>query len=58
MEKKINEIHEMIKELFPEAVAVHVFVNSEGIDVKPTYKTDLTTYSMRRIDGKWVTKGV
>lgn len=38
MKEKINEIHEIIKELYPEAVSVEVFVNSEGIEVMPNYR--------------------
>jgi hypothetical protein len=53
-EERISEIHADIKALFPDATSVNVFVNSEGIDVQPTYKTELSGYSMRNISGKWV----
>lgn len=53
-EERISEIHARIKALFPGAVSVSVFVNQEGIDVQPTFKTDLSGYSMRDISGKWV----
>jgi len=54
MEKEISEIHSKIKELFPEAVSVSIFVNCEGINVTPNYRTDLTGCSMRNINGEWV----
>lgn len=54
MEEKINEIHESIKELYPEAVSVKVFVNSKGIEVTPNYRTNADGYSMKTITGKWI----
>lgn len=54
MEETINQIHNMIKETFPEAVSVNIFVNSQGIDVKPVYLTNIKGHSMRNINGEWV----
>lgn len=54
MEEKIGKLHEMIKEIFPDAVSVKVFANCEGIDVTPDYKTNLADYAMRNISGEWV----
>lgn len=55
-EEKIAELHERIKELFPDAVAVKVFVNSQGIEVKPEFRTNIDGYSMKTITGEWVQK--
>ena len=54
MEEKINYIHELIKELYPEAVAVRIFVNSQGIEVTPEYRTNVKDYSMQNINGEWI----
>ncbi len=54
MEEKINYVHELIKELYPEAVAVRIFVNSQGIEVTPEYKTNIKDYSMQNINGEWI----
>lgn len=55
-EDKIMEMHELIKELFPDAVSVKVFVNSQGIEVEPQFKTNISGYSMQTITGQWVSK--
>ena len=54
MEEKINYVHELIKELYPEAVAVRIFVNSQGIEVTPEYRTNAKDYSMQNINGEWI----
>ncbi|CAI6072792.1 hypothetical protein [Cohnella sp. JJ-181] len=56
METQIQIVHAMLKEMFPEAVAVNVFVNVEGIRVEPQYRTNLCGLSMRMINGKWTEK--
>lgn len=57
MEEKIQEIHSTIKELFPDAVSVSIFVNhSDGISITPNYKTDLVNFSMKKLNGEWVQK--
>jgi len=56
MEEKINEIHQMIKDAYPDAVSVKIFVNSDGIEVDPKFRTNLNNFSMKTITGKWVKK--
>jgi hypothetical protein len=56
MEDRISTIHYIIKDMFPEAVSVTVFVNSEGIDVTPVYRTNISGHSMKSISGNWVKK--
>ena len=56
MESKINQLHEMIKELFPDADSVKICVNSQGIEVHPNYRTNISGYSMRTITGKWIVR--
>jgi D-serine dehydratase len=56
VEERIATIQFIIKELFPEAVSVNIFINSQGIDVTPHYKTLLKDYSIQNISGNWVRK--
>ncbi|MDQ0174451.1 hypothetical protein [Bacillus chungangensis] len=56
MEKKVRTLHEMIKSNFPDAVAVRIFVNSEGIEVSPEYRTNADGYSMQKINGHWINR--
>ncbi len=55
IEAKIQKLHEQIKNIFPDAVSVEIFVNDNGITVRPDYRTNLT-YSMKNISGEWVKK--
>jgi len=54
MEEKINYIHELIKEIYSEAVAVRILVTNSGIEVNPEYRTNLNGYSMQNINGEWI----
>ncbi len=56
MEVRIQELHKQIKELFPDAVSVKIFVNADGIEVTPNFRTDLENYTMKTITGRWVAK--
>lgn len=56
IEDKIQKLHEQIKEIFPDAVSVEIFVNNDGIKVNPRYEANLKNYSMKNITGKWVKK--
>jgi hypothetical protein len=54
IEDKINYIHELIKEIFGEAVRVDISVTNEDIRVTPEYRTNLNSYAMKTINGQWV----
>jgi len=56
LEQKIQILHALIKEMFPDAVSVSVIVNCEGILVEPSFRTNLSGYSMMSICGKWIEK--
>lgn len=56
VEERMSAIHYTLKDMFPEAISVSVFVNSEGIDITPAYKTNVSGYSMKNISGNWVKK--
>jgi len=55
MEAEIQKLHEQIRNIFPDAVKVEIIVDTDGIIVNPSYRTDLT-YSMMNICGEWVKK--
>jgi len=54
MEEKINKLHQMIKEIFPETVFVKIEVDIYGIRVDPTYRTNTKNCSMLNICGQWI----
>jgi len=54
MEEKINQLHQLIKDIFPDAVYVEVIVNSQEIQVNPKFKTNVSEFTMKTITGKWV----
>lgn len=56
MEQKIQVLHALIKDMFPDAILVRVVVNSEGIAVDTEFRTNLSGFSMKTITGKWVEK--
>jgi len=56
IEERISTIHYTLKDMFPEATSVNVFVNSEGINVTPIYRTNISGYSMRNVSGNWIKK--
>lgn len=56
MEEKIDKIHQLIKEVFPDAILVEVIVNTNGIEVKPRFRTNVSEYTMQTITGKWINR--
>lgn len=56
LETRIDDIHQNIKGVYPDAVSVTIFVSSQGIEVNPNYRFNQTDCSMRTITGKWVSK--
>ena len=56
VEERISTIHYVLKDMFPEAVSVSVFVSGEGIDVTPVYKTNISGNCMKTISGNWIKK--
>lgn len=56
MEEKVQVLHAVIKDMFPDAVLVNVVVNSEGIAVDANFRTNLSGMSMKTITGNWVGK--
>lgn len=56
LEARIDDIHQNIKGLFPDAVSVVILVNSQGIEVTTNYRANLVDCTMRTITGKWIDK--
>jgi len=54
MEEKIQKLHEIILEMFPDAALVSIEVNSDGIEVNARYRTNLMEICMKNIHGKWI----
>lgn len=54
MEERMNQIHELIKGLYPKAVTVKIFANNEGIVFTPEYRTNVKGYGVKNIIGEWV----
>lgn len=54
MDNKIKLLDEIIKEMYPDAVCVSIFVNYQEIEVVPRYITELDGISMKTLSGKWV----
>ena len=54
MEEKINQLHQLIKEIYPDAVFVEVIVNSNGIEVNTKFKTNISDFTMQNISGGWI----
>lgn len=51
---KIKQLDNFIKDLYPKAVSVEVFVNHQEIKITPTYRTELHGISMKNLSGEWV----
>lgn len=52
----INEIYDIVKELYGDCVAVEILVNSEGIEVKTCERPFTKNYTMQTINGEWLEK--
>jgi hypothetical protein len=55
-ERKMNDIHNKIRELFGENVRVEIVVTYDCMEVATHDRINLRDYSMRRINGEWVEK--
>lgn len=54
MSEKIREMVGSLRELYPDAVSVRLFVNHQEFVVEPTYFTGDGIASMRSLNGEWV----
>ena len=55
-ERKMNAIHNAIRELYGENVRVEIAVTYDCMEVTTHDRINLRDYSMRRINGEWVEK--
>lgn len=53
-ERKMNEIHNLIIELYGENVSVDIRVTYVCMEVSTSDRINIRDYSMRRINGDWV----
>lgn len=55
MEKQLlDKIAEMLREAYPEAVSVKVFVNCQEATIEAEYRQKMNGISMRTLAGEWV----
>lgn len=57
VESQLSTVRYILCKLFPEAVSINVFIDSDGIQVDPCFRTNLKDTSMRNVSGDWVKKG-
>jgi hypothetical protein len=55
-ERKMNDIHNKIRELYGENTRVDIAVTYDCMEVTTHDRINLRNYSMRRINGEWVEK--
>ena len=55
-EQKMNELHNLIKGLYGQNTRVEIEVTYDSMSVNEYDRMNIRNYSMRRIDGTWVTK--
>lgn len=55
-ERKLNNIHNAIIELYGNNVRVDIAVTYDCIEVDVKDRMNIRDYSMRRINGEWVEK--
>jgi len=55
-ESKLNEVHNIIKELYGDCVRVDIGITYDDMQIETKDRLNIREYSMRRIDGEWVEK--
>mgnify|MGYP001294628838 CR=1 FL=1 len=55
-ERKLNQIHNEIIELYGDNTRVEIAVTYDGIEVTTYDRMNIREFSMRRINGEWVEK--
>lgn len=55
-ERKLNQIHNEIIELYGDNTRVEIAVTYDGIEVNTFDRMNIREFSMRRINGEWVEK--
>lgn len=56
MDEFLKSLRKQLEERFPEAVAIHVFLNYDEIEIKPIYSGERAETSMQKIDGRWCSR--
>jgi len=55
-ERKLNEIHNLIRDLYGEVCRVDIAVTYDDMHITTSNRINIRDYSMRRINGEWVEK--
>ena len=55
-EKKLDEIQNIVKEIYGDMVRVDIGITADGLEVTTQDRGSIKGYSMRRIDGTWCNK--
>ena len=55
-ETKLNEIHEIVKDLYADMVRVDIGITAYGLEISTQNNHNIKDYSMKRIGGDWVHK--
>ena len=50
----LDQIASMLREAYPEATAVRVFVNEQEAIIEKQYRQKLDGISMRNLSGEWI----
>lgn len=50
----MDKIASMIREQYPDAVSVNIFVNYQGIDIDKKYRKKVEGASYKTLSGEWV----
>ena len=55
MEKQLlDKISGMLREAYPDAVSVKIFINSQEANIEKEYRQKLDGISMKNLSGNWV----
>ncbi|MNJ48939.1 hypothetical protein D3C77_441490 [compost metagenome] len=55
MNNKLKDIAEQLREMYPDAASVRLFVNSQEHNIEVRYvDTERAGYSMKSLNGKWI----
>jgi hypothetical protein len=53
---ELNEVHRVLKRLYGESTSVTIHVTHDGMEITSSDRIGLKNYSMRRINGDWVSR--
>jgi len=54
MKEMLAEMAQKLREAYPDAVGVELFVNHQGFDIEVKYRQKEEGVSMRSLNGEWI----